>query len=185
MKTTILTRNMVLTALFAALIAVLAQIQLPIGPVPFNLAVFGVYLAGMLLQPLWAVTSIVVYIMLGLFGIPVFAGFQGGPAALFGKTGGYVIGYLFIALFTALAVKYSANLPKTAKICVNVAAMLGGLFACYAFGTVWFTHISGIPISKALVFCVYPFILPDLAKAVCAQLLGRVLMRRLRHANLT
>ena len=96
MKRKIATKDLVLTALFAALTAVLAQIQLPIGPVPFNLAVFGAFLAGMLLEPAWAAASMGVYMLLGAVGIPVFAGFMGGPAVLLGKTGGYVIGYIFI-----------------------------------------------------------------------------------------
>ena len=111
MKRKIATKDLVLTALFAALTAVLAQIQLPIGPVPFNLAVFGAFLAGMLLEPAWAAASMGVYMLLGAVGIPVFAGFMGGPAVLLGKTGGYVIGYIFIALATALAVKRSGKLP--------------------------------------------------------------------------
>ena len=87
--------NMALrAALLAALTAVLAQLQLPIGPVPFNLAVLGAFLAGMLLRPAWAVCSMCVYMALGVIGIPVFAGFLGGPAVLVGKTGGYVLGYV-------------------------------------------------------------------------------------------
>ena len=125
MKRKIATKDLVLTALFAALTAVLAQIQLPIGPVPFNLAVFGAFLAGMLLEPAWAAASMGVYMLLGAVGIPVFAGFMGGPAVLLGKTGGYVIGYIFIALATALAVKRSGKLP------VIGAAMLAGLLVCY------------------------------------------------------
>ena len=92
MKRKIATKDLVLAALFAALTAVLAQIQLPIGPVPFNLAVFGAFLAGMLLAPAWAAASMGVYMLLGAVGIPVFAGFMGGPAVLLSKTGGYVIG---------------------------------------------------------------------------------------------
>ena len=84
-------------ALLAALTAVLAQVQLPIGPVPFNLAVLGAFLAGMLLRPAWAACAMGVYMALGLIGIPVFAGFVGGPAVLAGKTGGYVLGYVCIA----------------------------------------------------------------------------------------
>lgn len=87
MKRKIATKDLVLTALFAALTAVLAQIQLPIGPVPFNLAVFGAFLAGMLLEPAWAAASMGVYMLLGVVGIPVFAGFMGGPCGAFGQDG--------------------------------------------------------------------------------------------------
>ncbi|EJW92554.1 BioY protein, partial [gut metagenome] len=152
-------QNMVLTALFAALTAVLSQIMIPIGPVPFNLGVFAVYLAGTLLTPGNAAASMAVYWMLGALGLPVFAGFQGGPAALFGKTGGYVLGYLFIALFTSLAVHFSRSTG------IILLAMAAGLACCYGFGTLWFMHLTGLDLSKALTLCVAPFVLPDAAKA--------------------
>ena len=167
MKRKIATKDLVLTALFAALTAVLAQIQLPIGPVPFNLAVFGAFLAGMLLAPAWAAASMGVYMLLGAVGIPVFAGFMGGPAVLLGKTGGYVIGYIFIALATALAVKRSGKLP------VIGAAMLAGLLICYGFGTAWFMAVTGADLVSALGWCVLPFIVPDVCKGVLACVLGR------------
>lgn len=177
MKRKIATKDLVLTALFAALTAVLAQIQLPIGPVPFNLAVFGAFLAGMLLAPAWAAASMGVYMLLGAVGIPVFAGFMGGPAVLLGKTGGYVIGYIFIALATALAVKRSVKLP------VIGAAMLAGLLVCYGFGTAWFMAVTGADLVSALGWCVLPFIVPDVCKGVLACVLGRLLAGRLAKAG--
>lgn len=177
MKRRMSVQSMVLTAFFAALTAVLAQIQLPLGPVPFNLAVLGAFLAGMLLTPGWAAASMGVYLALGACGIPVFAGFQGGPAALFGKTGGYAVGYLFIAAFTALAVKHSG---RTAAV---LASMLAGLLACYTLGTLWFMTITGADLASALGWCVLPFILPDLCKAGCAFLLGRAVNARLKKAG--
>ena len=177
MKRKIATKDLVLTALVAALTAVLAQIQLPIGPVPFNLAVFGAFLAGMLLEPAWAAASMGVYMLLGAVGIPVFAGFMGGPAVLLGKTGGYVIGYIFIALATALAVKRSGKLP------VIGAAMLAGLLVCYGFGTAWFMAVTGADLVSALGWCVLPFIVPDVCKGVLACVLGRLLAGRLAKAG--
>ena len=88
------TRELVLASLMTAATAVLAQIMLPIGPVPFNLAVLGAYLAGCLLEPAWALASMAAYLLLGAFGLPVFAGLSGGPAVLAGPTGGYIVGYL-------------------------------------------------------------------------------------------
>ena len=116
--------NMALrAALLAALTAVLAQLQLPIGPVPFNLAVLGAFLAGMLLRPAWAVCSMCVYMALGVIGIPVFAGFLGGPAVLVGKTGGYVLGYVCIAWCTAMARRFG-------RWWLTAAGMVLGLVLC-------------------------------------------------------
>ena len=88
------TRELTAAAMMTALMAILSQVQLSIGPVPFNLAVLGAYLTGLLLPVPYAAGSVAAYIVLGGFGVPVFAGFSGGPAVLFGPTGGYIFGYL-------------------------------------------------------------------------------------------
>lgn len=179
MKRKATTRNYVLTALFAAVTAVLAQIQLPIGPVPFNLAFFGMFLAGMLLTPMWAACAALLYLLLGVIGIPVFAGFGGGPAVLLGNTGGYLVGYLFVALATSVAQHRSGKLPVVA------AGMMLGIAICYAFGTAWFMTLSGASLSAALGWCVLPFLVPDLCKGALAYGVGRMLAARLRAAGLT
>lgn len=177
LKQKISTRTLVLTALFTALTAVLAQIQLPLGPVPFNLAVFGAYLAGMMLPQLSAAGSMLIYLMLAFIGVPVLAGFTGGPGILFGKTGGYVLGYVLIAFCTAVA-------AKKGKTIVTAMGMLLGLFGCYALGTIWFMVITGTGLGQSLAWCVFPFIIPDIGKAVCAYLLGKVLSKRLTQARI-
>lgn len=169
------TRELVLASLLTAATAVLAQIMLSIGPVPFNLAVLGAYLAGCLLEPVWALASMAAYLLLGAFGLPVFAGFSGGPAILAGPTGGYIVGYLLIALFTALAAKHGKNPLWTA------AAMAAGLLACYALGTGWFMIVTGRSLPESLALCVLPFVIPDTCKAAAALLLSRAVRARLRR----
>ena len=151
-------------ALLAALTAVLAQVQLPIGPVPFNLAVLGAFLAGMLLRPAWAACAMGVYMALGLIGIPVFAGFVGGPAVLAGKTGGYVLGYVCIAWCTAMARRFG-------RLWLTAAGMALGLVLCYALGTAWYCVQSGTPALAALSTCVFPFLPGDAVKIAAAALL--------------
>ena len=85
-----MTRNLVLTALMAALTAICSQIQIPLPMIPINLALFAVHLSGALLGWKYGALSMVVYALLGVIGVPVFAGFGSGPAVLFGKTGGYM-----------------------------------------------------------------------------------------------
>lgn len=96
------TLNLVMAALFAALTAVCSQIQIPLPMVPINLALFAVHLAGALLGAKWGALSITAYALLGVVGAPVFAGFSSGPAVLFGKTGGYILGYILCALLVGL-----------------------------------------------------------------------------------
>ena len=159
-------------ALLAALTAVLAQVQLPIGPVPFNLAVLGAFLAGMLLRPAWAACAMGVYMALGLIGIPVFAGFVGGPAVLAGKTGGYVLGYVCIAWCTAMARRFG-------RLWLTAAGMALGLVLCYALGTAWFMGMTGTGLGPSLAFCVWPFIVPDICKGACALAVGTAVAKRL------
>ena len=100
------TKAMTLCALFAALTAVCAQISIPLpGGVPLSLSVAAVYLTGLLLAPGWAAASQVVYLLLGAFGMPVYAGFSSGMGVLFGPTGGYLFVYPLMALAVSLGVR--------------------------------------------------------------------------------
>ncbi|MFQ8832121.1 MAG: biotin transporter BioY [Ruthenibacterium lactatiformans] len=154
----------------------LAQIQLPIGPVPFNLAVFGAFWRACLRACMGRAASMGVYMLLGAVESPCSRVLWAFCGAL-GKTGGYVIGYIFIALATALAVKRSGKLP------VIGAAMLAGLLICYGFGTAWFMAVTGADLVSALGWCVLPFIVPDVCKGVLACVLGRLLAGRLAKAG--
>ena len=94
-------RRMVLCALFAALTAVCSQIAVPMPwGVPINLALFAVYMAGTMLGAFWGTVSQLVFVALAAIGVPVLAGFQGGPSAIFGKTGGYVLGTIWFMTLT-------------------------------------------------------------------------------------
>ena len=122
-----------------------------------------------------------VYILLGAIGLPVFSGFTGGIGILLGNTGGYIIGFLFSALTMWLI----SHLAGSNRI-VQAVSMLAGLLVCYAFGTAWFmivyTRGNG-PVSLAVVlgWCVIPFIIPDLIKIAVALLIGS---RIRKYANI-
>ncbi|MDL2293661.1 biotin transporter BioY [Ruminococcaceae bacterium OttesenSCG-928-D13] len=167
------TQTLVMTAMMAALLAVLSPFTLPLGPVPFTLALFAVFLTGALLPPLPAVAAVAVYTLLGLAGMPVFSGFRAGPQVLLGPTGGYLAGYFLIALATALAVR------RTTNYAIRLAAALGGLAACYLLGTLWYVVSTGAGFLSGLMVCVAPFALWDALKAVLALVLARALERRM------
>ena len=142
-----LTQRIVLAALFAALMAVCSQIQIPLPMVPINLALFAAHLCGALLGAKWGALSISAYALLGLVGAPVYAGFASGPAALFGKTGGYILGYILSAFLVGLL---SRRIGFTFKgLCLS---MLVGVVACYAFGTVWFMAVTGLNLMTSLAY---------------------------------
>ena len=164
------TKEFCMAGLLAACTAVLAQIAIPIGPVPFNLAVFGAFLAGMLLSPGMAVLSMATYWLMAAIGLPVMAGLQGGLGAVLSPTGGYVAGYLLLAGCTALV----AERP----VPMRLAGVALGLVLCYTLGTVWFICATGTALPAALAMCVLPFIPADVAKGIAAAWLAQTIKRR-------
>ena len=158
------TRNMVLSALFAALLAICARISLPLGAINFTLQTFGIFLALLTLGGKWGSVSIFVYIALGVMGLPVFSGFQGGLSAITGPTGGCLIGFMLTALLYWLA---QATLGQ--RFFVKISALILGLILCYFFGWLWYNQFAPM---NFFVWCV-PYILPDAGKLALAFFLSR------------
>ncbi len=166
------TQELARAALFAALIAICSWISIPTA-VPFTLQTFAVFLALGVLGGKLGTLSVAVYLLLGAVGLPVFAGFQGGLGALLGTTGGYLAGFLLTALTVWGAER---RLGKSAP--VFLVSCLLGLALCYLFGSVWFAAVyaaSSGPVGLVTVlgWCVFPFVLPDLAKLALAVVLSR------------
>lgn len=170
MKLTV--KDMTFTALMAVMIAICSWIAVPIGAVPITLQTFGAACALTLLGGKRGTLAIAVYILLGLVGVPVFSGFKGGAAVLFGMTGGYILGFILMGAAYWAAEHFFDD--STAVKCISLAV---GLILCYAVGTVWFmivyTDTKGdISLLSALSMCVFPFILPDIIKLAGAVLLS-------------
>lgn len=157
------TGQLVLAALFAALTAVCAQIQIPLPPVPVSLATLSVYLCGALLAPRYASYAMAAYALLGAMGVPVYAGFAAGPSVLFGPTGGYILGYVLSAPAIALLLRRTGFTPR--GLCLSMAA---GAAICCLLGTVWFMVVTGTAPVAALSSCVLPFLPGDAAKIAVA-----------------
>ena len=158
-------------AVCAALIAVCAWITVP-AAVPFTLQTFGVFCVLGLLGGRRGTIAVLVYILLGAVGLPVFSGFNGGIGALLGTTGGYILGFIFIGL-----IYWGAEKLFGSKLAVRIVAMVLGLLVCYAFGTAWFMIVyarrsGAIALGTALGWCVFPFIIPDLIKMALAVLVS-------------
>lgn len=98
-------KKMVYCALMAAVLCVISPLSIPVGAVPISLATLGVMLAGALLGAQLGTLSVLIYLVLGWVGLPVFAGYSSGFTCLFGPTGGYMIGYLFLAFLTGFLYK--------------------------------------------------------------------------------
>lgn len=170
------TRGMVLAALFAALLAVFSQLAVPMVPVPINLGLLAVYLCALALEPRWALISVGLFLSMGVVGLPVFAGFKGGPAALFGPTGGYLLGYVCAAGLIA-ALKEKAD-----GLAGRMAILVLGLLACYIPGTLWLMLLTGRTAGQALPLAVWPFLPGDAVKIIVAAVAGPRLREALRRA---
>lgn len=159
------TIDIVYIGLFAALIAVCAWISIPMT-VSFTLQTCAVCLTAGLLGWKRGTLTIIIYIMLGMVGLPVFTGFKSGIAAVTGPTGGYIVGFIFTALIVGFA---ADKLGK--KLWVNVISMAVGILVCYLFGTVWFMIAYKVTFMSALTTCVIPFLIPDACKIAIAAIL--------------
>ena len=172
-------RDLVLIALFAALMAICSWISIP-TTVPFTLQTFAVFLALNVLGGRRGLYAVLVYLLLGAVGVPVFAGFRGGLDVLLGSTGGYIVGFVGSALVYWLL---TARLGQS--LAVRAAGCLAGLALCYAFGTAWFLAVytastGPLGLVTALGWCVFPFILPDLLKLGLALAVARRVGKFLR-----
>lgn len=173
------TADVVYIGVFAAVIAVCSWIQIPLT-VPVTLQTFAVCAAAGLLGLRNGVLTVLVYILIGLIGVPVFSNFGAGPGVLFGITGGYIIGFVFTALIVGGAVKVFGK-----KTVVYILSMITGVAVCYVFGTAWFLiwsakNGSSTTLGAALMACVMPFIIPDLLKIAAASALCSKLSKHIR-----
>jgi len=172
------TLDLIYISLFAVLISVCSWISVP-ATIPFTMQTFGVFLTGGLLGPRRGVAAVFIYLLLGLVGLPVFAGFTGGPGILLSPPGGYLVGFLGAALVTGLTARSGR------KTWVLALGMLAGLLICYAFGTAWFMAVYArntgpIGLAAALSWCVIPFVIPDLLKIIAACALTNRLGRYIK-----
>ncbi len=163
-------RGIALAATFAALISVTSPISIPLGPitpVPITLQVFLVYLAAALLGPLYGALSMVIYVILGAAGLPVFAGLSGGTGALLGPTGGYRFGFIVASLLGGLVARRRSRTRSADTVKVSLSALVS-LLVIYGLGVVWLANYLGLSISDGILYGAIPFIPVDLLKAVVA-----------------
>ena len=181
--TVIKTLDMVYIALFAILITLCSWIAIP-AVVPFSLQTFGVFLTVSVLGGKRGTLAIVIYLLLGIMGVPVFTGFRGGIGVLFGATGGYIVGFLLAAL-SMWAMEAVADKLMFRRKWIPAISMGIGLIICYSFGTIWFVAFfvsdgGNVGLWTALTWCVFPFVIPDIIKIAVALSVRRKLIKILK-----
>ena len=184
-KTTSLASEMTGVAIFAAILSLLAQISVPIGiGVPFTLQTFGVYLICLLSGQRTAFWSVLIYILLGAIGLPVFANFSGGLGVIFGVTVGYIFGFLVASLVIPfLVAKIPASVSGWKKFLFQYVAVLMGVFAVHLCGMAQFAWVGSMEFFKAVKILLM-FVPVDFIKAALAVFVGSILQRRLQQAGI-
>ncbi len=178
------TYHLIAAALVAALMAVCSWISfpLPITQIPITLGTLGAMLAGILIGPVWGTIGVLVFLLLGAAGAPVFHGVSGGIGILVGPTGGYLVGYLFISLITGFFAWYLSGKEQVRRRVFTMVIVGGalGTAVCYLLGTIWFMRLQHMALMPALAACVFPFLPGDAIKIVVAALLSFRLMKLVR-----
>lgn len=161
-----------------AVLCILAPMSIPIGAIPISLTNLVIYISLYILGLKKSCISYLTYLLIGLAGVPVFSGFSGGVGKLFGPTGGYLIGFLPMAVIAGFVID-----KVTGKWYMEFFAMIVGTCMAYLFGTCWLSYQAHIGFKTALFTAVVPFIAGDIMKMVIAFLVGPTIRNRLQKAG--
>ncbi len=174
------TKDLATTAVMTAIFCVLCPVSIPIGPVPVSLTTFVIFLGLYILGCKRCTVSVLIYILLGASGLPVFSGFQGGIAKLTGPTGGYILGFIPMVIVAGLIIDKIKNRPA---LCLAITVLSSWIV--YIPGSLWLSYSTGISFGAAMLTGVVPFIVFDIIKAFLAFAVGMGVYRRLlRSGNL-
>lgn len=154
------------TALLSAILCVVSPLTIPIGAVPISFTTLAIFITASIVDYKISTLATLIYIFIGIIGLPVFSNFQGGVSVLFNGTGGFILGYTLCAFITSFMVKKS-NGRKS----VFVLAMVLSTLILYIIGTAWFIVIAKVDFISAIIVCVLPFILFDAIKIIVATLI--------------
>jgi biotin transport system substrate-specific component len=172
MKKNIQVKDLTLTGMFAAIAVITSLISIPLpNGVALTLQTFGMAFIGYVLGP-GGIWSTLIWILLGLVGLPVFAGFRGGFEVLFGFTGGFIIGFPFMTLLCGLGQKNSRPLSSlTLGMC--------GLAVVHLLGILQYMYLTGLSFPAAALVMSVPYLLKDIASVAAAYAVGYAVRRRL------
>lgn len=177
-------RTITFTAMFAAIISVLSILTIPTPwGVPFTLQTFAIALCGFVLGKKYGTLATGVYVLLGAVGLPVYAGMKGGFGVLFGPTGGYIIGFIFMALLCGIAYDFWRKSGVKKYACTIIFALLG-LAACHALGIVQLKNYYEMTWAAAAMAGTVPYLVKDILSVIAAFFLALAVRKALKAANL-
>ncbi len=177
-KGKIATKTIVEIAMFTAILAILSQVSIPMpSGVPITLQTFAVALIGVVLAWKFGAVSVIIYILLGAIGVPVFAGFSGGAQVLVNYTGGFIWGFIFMAALCGVG---SVMKNKVLGFVVGLA----GLVICHLLGVLQFMIVMGMGFGESFALVSAPYLIKDVISVVLAFVVGGQIRKRLVKANL-
>ena len=173
------TKKMIYISMMTVVMAICSLITIP-GAVPFTLQTMAVFMGIWIIGGKYMTYSLILYMIMGSIGVPVFSGFKGGIGVILGPTGGYIVGFVLITGGVWIYEKITDDISDKIQIIIMIAGML----LCYFCGTVWYMYvmkitINGEGISSILMICVVPYILPDTIKFILAKIIGKRVKRHI------
>ena len=166
-------------ALMAAVLCILGPLSIPVGPVPVSLQNMVIFLTLYVLGMKKGTAAYLIYFLLGAVGFPVFAGFSGGIQKVLGPTGGFLVGFIPMAVIAGLVIDRWWDKPVISTIGMYLSTLVPSLT-----GTLWYAFTAGVGIKTAVTVTVLPFLVTDLIKIAAVSLLGAALRRKLKAAGL-
>lgn len=169
------TKELILCSIFASIIVILAQVSIPLPftTVPLTMLIFGIAITGLILGSKLGAVSVLIYLLLGAIGLPVFANFAGGVNVLLGPTGGYLLASPLMAYIVGYT-REKSSFPITIFL-----GLVLGLTITYIIGTLMFSKITGNTIYQSILYCIIPFIPTDIIKLILAYVIGSTVSKRI------
>lgn len=166
-------RTMTLVAMFAALVAIVSQISIPMpSQVPLTLQTFAIALTGCMLGAKHGSMAVIVYILLGAVGLPIFSNFKGGLGTLFGYTGGFIFGFIFMAVLCGLGAKQKKH--------IGILLSFAGALITHVCGVIWFSIITKNGLFASAIQISLPYLIKDTLSAIAACFCADMLKKRLK-----
>lgn len=175
------TYTLALIGVMAAITCIVGplSINIPISPVPISLTNLAIYISVFVLGWKKGTVSYLIYLLVGLVGLPVFSGFSSGFTKLAGPTGGYLIGFILMAVVCGWFVEKFSG-----KIYMYIIGMALGTGIAYLFGTVWLAKLMNLTFMEGLASGVIPFLPGDIVKVIISVLAGPILQKQLKRAGI-
>lgn len=175
-------RSICFVGMFAAITSILSIVTIPtpIG-VPFTLQTFAMALCGLVLGKKYGTLSTILYVLLGLVGVPVYAGMTAGPGVLFGVTGGYIFGFILMTFFCGVGTQFEG---KKVGAAFTLLFSVIGLACCHILGIIRLKFFTGLGWGEAAIAGSVPYLIKDVLSVVAAYLVSVAVRKALKSANL-